>query len=116
MSDIALCIGGTNWSQTGQARDPKQHLPQTDHSVGLRGEPRGGRRCTYGLESSIEKETCVTDIFTNDRFESKAAYFMPLKSCFVVEKRTSLSYLSVRFIIGLVCSVVLYSLVVCAVL
>lgn len=51
-------------ARQAKERDPKQHLPQTDHSMGLGGEPRGGEWYTYGLESSIEKETHVTDIFT----------------------------------------------------
>lgn len=29
-------------ARQAKERDPKQHLPQTDHSVGLGGEPRGG--------------------------------------------------------------------------
>jgi len=74
-------------ARQAKERDPKQHLPQTDHSMGLGGgrEQRGGEEYTYGLESSIEWEKHVTDIVRNDRFELEAADFRLLKSCLVVE-------------------------------
>lgn len=71
-------------ARQAKERDSKQHLPQTDHSMGLGGVPKRGERDTYGLESSIEKETHVTDIFPNDLFESKAPDLRLLMSCLVV--------------------------------
>lgn len=91
LSDIAHCDGGTNWSQTGQGTRPKTTSP-TDwpqHGPWERAERRG---YTYGLETGIEKKTHGTDIFPNDRFESKAAHFRLLKSCLVVDNGTELSY------------------------
>lgn len=72
VSDIALCYGGTNWSQTGQGTRPKTTSPTDGPTAWALGEsPRGGERCTYGLESNMETETHVTDIFSNDCCESK---------------------------------------------
>lgn len=48
-------------ARQAKERDPKQHLPQTDHSMGLGGEPRKEEWYTYGSESSIEKKADVTD-------------------------------------------------------
>lgn len=74
VSDIAHCDGGTNWSQTGQGTRPKTTSPTDGPQHGSWG--RAERSVvTYGLESSIERETHVTDIFPNDHFESKAADF-----------------------------------------
>lgn len=89
MSDIALCDGGTNWSQTGQGTRPKTTSPTDGPQRGPWGEEaRGGEQYAYGLENSIEKKTRVTDIFPNDHFESKAA---DLKAFEVVKNRSELS-------------------------
>ncbi len=78
-------------ARQAKERDPKQYLPQTDHSMGLGGELRV-MHIWIREYCSIEKETHVTDIFPNDCFESKAADLGLLKSCLVVENGTQLSY------------------------
>lgn len=39
---LLSALVGQIGARQAKERDPKQHLPQTDHSVGLGGEPRGG--------------------------------------------------------------------------
>lgn len=91
LSDIAHCNGGTNWSQTGQGTRPKTTSPTDGPQRGPweRAERRG---YTYGLETSIEKNTHGSDIFPNDCFEPKPADSRLLKSHLVVDNGTELSY------------------------
>lgn len=39
---LLFAMVGQIGARQAKERDPEQHLPQTDHSVGLGGEPRGG--------------------------------------------------------------------------
>lgn len=56
MSDIALCNGGTNWSQTGQGKRPKTTSPTDGPQQwwGGRVDWRGAIY-TYGMGRSVEK-------------------------------------------------------------
>lgn len=55
VSDIALCNGGTNWSQTGQGKRPKTTSPTDGPQHWGERVDRRGVIHTYGMRRSGEK-------------------------------------------------------------